>query len=175
MFEFKVKTSSCYVGIFDLASPVREIPLKRVMEQASSEASVAGEPWATLFYFNEGILRYMRRGEILAWTLILDGCFKARVKIQHCDDGDPTATDRSGYLGNESHDLICPSGKIAVADLVEMDNQNLSPSFEIDPGAYRVWLNQDWDQEIMHCTLENESDYPIGDGPDWILTLRRIA
>jgi len=170
MIETFIATKNCYLGLFDLESAVRRHTFDRLIEQARLAAHADAVPWATIPYLNESLLEMMRRGEILAWIVLLDGCFKARVTV----NGALLEQVESGvFLGSESHDLICPSGRIAIASLHELHEPRLAPVFQVSPGTYRVQLLEDLDQVKRHYYLETPHAYPAGEGPDWTLTLAR--
>ncbi len=173
MIETLVRTQGCYVGIFDLASRApREDSLAKLLERAKIDANNAKQSWATLLYLNGGILSRMRHGEILAWTLFFDGCFKVRIRIQHSDESDPVNCKASAFLNREHYDLICPTGRIAVASLHELGTPDLRPTVEVAPGTYRVDFAEDDEQVNKHYAFDGQIEYPARDGPDWFLTLR---
>jgi hypothetical protein len=176
MIETLIRTNGCYVGAFDLDSAVhREESFASLMNRAELDASEGKQPWATIFYLNDRLLSRMRAGEILAWTLFFYGRFKAQIGVALGEEeSDLDKTSASLFLNGEHHDLICPSGKIAVASLHELGNPSLRPTLEVSPGTYRVVFTEDDQQINKHYEFDGEIDYPVGDGPDWVLTLKKV-
>ena len=175
MIETFIRTEGCYVGIFDLASRAhKEDSFDKLMDRAKADATNNNKAWATLFYLNGGIVSRMRRGEILAWTLFWDGYFKVRIRTEHSDGSDPANCKPSAFLNREHYDLICPSGRIAVASLHHLGTPDLRPTVEVAPGSYRVDFVEDDEEVNKHYEFEGQIDYPARDGPDWVLTLSQV-
>jgi hypothetical protein len=176
MVETLIRTQGCYVGIFDLASRAhKEESFDKLIGRAKADATNDNKAWTTLFYLNDGLLLRMRRGEILAWTLFWDGCFKARIRTHSSDESAPIKCKGSAFLNGEHYDLICPTGRIAVASLHELGTPDLHPILEVAPGTYRVDFAEDDEEVNKHYEFDGQIDYPADDGPDWVLTLTRIS
>jgi hypothetical protein len=173
MTETLIKTAGCYLGIFDQASAVhRQESLSSIFEGGRVAAERAGNPSLSLFYIAERFVQRARRGEILVWIVLFDGCFKAQIKVLSKDEEFvPEKMHNSKFLADEIHDLDCPTGRVVVTSLHNLGDVNLSPTIEIDPGLYRVGLIQDLEQETKHEFLDQEINYPATDRADWYLSL----
>jgi len=177
MTETVIKTEGCYLGIFDHSAAIhREESLSSIFEKGKADAEQAQESWAALFYSNERFLQRIRRGEILVWIVLADGCFKARIKVlTNGEEFVPKRMCAAAFLADEIHPLNCPTGRIVVASLHKLGSSDLLPTIEIEPGIYGVGLFQDEEQEARHTFLDQEMNYPINDGPDWCLVLNKVG
>lgn len=168
-----LRTQSCYVGVFDKASPAYFEGLIK-QEFAGADEDVAAQGLAkgwSLFGFNGRLIDRSRKGELLVWTLLFDGVYKARVQIGP-DITEPESLEPVDQVGWPT-DLWCPTGQIVVACLGSAGDQSIEPIVHVEPGSYRASVEQhecEWD----HTFLEELRDYPPADGPDWTITLARL-
>jgi hypothetical protein len=170
-----VTTSGFYAGIFDLASEAHAGErLISGMKDAQAQAEAAGRSWATIFYFNQQIIDRANVGQILAWTMLFDGTFLARVDVVSPDEELVLSRDLTrNFLGHESHDLVCLSGRIAVASLDRLGDVGLRPVLEVPPGVYRVGV-----KVVDHPVGSASSityEHAAGEGPDWFISMKKIA
>jgi hypothetical protein len=177
MTETLIKTQGCYLGMFDRSAAIqREETLSSIFAKGTADAEEAHKSRAALFYINERFLQRTRRGEILVWVVLFDGCFKARIKV--LTNGEVLVPERMSpvaFLADEIHPLRCPTGNLVVASLHGLGSPDLLSTIDIEPGTYQVRLFQDAEEEAKHMFLDQERDYPANDGPDWCLVLNRIA
>ena len=109
------------------------------------------------------------RKEALQWTVLLDGTFLVRFVVEEVpgfDDGSTADT-----VTRETLDL--PSGQLSIRS-----GQLATPSqhaVALAPGRYDVRVEWFVDEETRHSELESPADYPPGEGPDGIVTLRRAS
>jgi hypothetical protein len=174
--ETYVATLSCYAAIYDEASPANvEGFMEREFEAAEQQIDALGKDrWLTLFVFNERLIDRARRGELLAWTLVFDGVFRAVIEV-----GEPLGPESNlprliDNLGLPlAANLICPTGRLIVGCLSRLGQQQ-TPAVIVESGTYRVNFTCDYEEENKHMDLEALSDYPPGEGPDWRLALHRV-
>lgn len=175
--ETYVATLGCYAAIYDEASPANVNGfMEREFEASEQEVVALGKDsgFFTLLAFNGRLIDRAGRGELLAWTLVFDGVFRAVIEV-----GEPLGPESSSpplidNLGLPlAANLICPTGRLVVGCLSCLGQQQ-TPAATVEPGTYRVNLTCDDEEENKHMFLEARSDYPPGEGPDWKLTLNRV-
>lgn len=174
--ETYVATLSCYAAIYDEASPANtEGFMERELKAAEQQLDALGQDrWLTIFAFNDRLIDRASRGELLAWTLVFDGVFRAVIKV-----GEPLGPESSPppLIDNQglplAANLICPTGRLVVGCLSCLGQQQ-TPVAIVEPGTYRVNFACDEEEVAKHMELEARSDYPPGEGPDWRLALNRV-
>lgn len=167
-----VRTASCYVGVLDKASPawipgLFEADLRRGMAEA--KAAGLAECYG-LFVLNSHLSERADRGELLAWTLLFDGIYKARFSV--LPNSSPVGVPEREGLGavEEVANLNLPSGHVVIACLSRTGDPSVEPVLQVEPGRYRVrFLRHRCEDD--HVFLERESDYPPEEGPDWTITI----
>jgi hypothetical protein len=178
MNERLIRTEDCYVGLFDVLSPINVAGIfGRFITEAQHEAVAAGPAWAALYYFNDRWRDAATRGEIVWWALVFDGVFRATATVLERPP-EPTSglAHPPALMDPTDHLLTCPSGRIVVASLHELGNPTLEPLLVIAPGTYHVVVRQDDEQENAHYFLTDPAEYPPQDGPDWsIYVWRHVA
>jgi hypothetical protein len=178
MVECLVKTSGCYVGVFDLSSPVCDEgeTLKDIFDRGAGQAREAGHEWAAILFINDILAEKARRREAVIWVLLFDGLFKMRISVAPEPAGEiPRKVEPREFLGGQD-ELVCPSGRLAVASLHEMRDLQRTPAIEVEPGRYRVRLTENEEEYWKHVSIEEAvMDYPPGEGPDWFLTLEKVG
>ncbi len=173
--ERLIKTEGCYIGIFDASSPMNIQNLYAAfMDVAKAQAKSNGEGWASLYYFNQQWIDAASRSEILVWIVLFDGIYKIAMDV-HPLSPRLVLTDeqKEPFLGDRLHLLSCPSGRIIVASLSDLGRQDLEPAAVVEPGTYRVGLTVDYKGEPDHWFLEDPSEYPSSDGPDWSVQMQK--
>lgn len=169
-----IKDNALYLGIFDIDSPVnRANQWENLFDKAKQGAG--RESWQTLFYFNGNWIDFAEKGELLSWITLFHGVFKAELRL--LPENPQTVfkeNETKKFLGEGKYNrLYCPSGKIAVASLADLGNDSISAMAEVDAGWYKVAFYIDDEKENEHFFLEDESEYPVGDSPDWIIFLQK--
>src|SRR5262245_43651314 len=108
MKEILVTTRCFYAGIYDEASPANVAGF--------AKRGIARGDW---FDFNQILIDGTARGELLAWTLLFDGVFRAVIEIAGPLPGDAGNLDPIENLGRDelTADLSFPSGRLIVACL----------------------------------------------------------
>jgi hypothetical protein len=175
MFEAIVKTFGYYAGIFDLASEAHQQErFYSGWEKAKHDAINGQGSWTTLFHFNGLFIDRARRGEILGWTLPYDACFKAHTEVLPEEEDLFLTEDWTvSFLGPEAHDLVCRSGKIAIASFHKLGDHGLAATFEISPGVYRVGMKTNGDG--VEFELDDDCVYPVDGEPDWYFRMKKVA
>jgi hypothetical protein len=170
--ETYVTTHSLYAAIYDESSPAN---VKRFMEreiEASKQEIRASrkDEILTLFTFNVRLMGHAKRGELLAWTLFLDGVFRCVLEIGAQLEGSqiPLVDNLGG--GALVADLVCPTGHLIVGCLSRLGEPQPYAAI-VPPGVYRVHFTSDSEEEFKHTMLKARSDYPAGDVPDWKFVL----
>lgn len=171
---YLVQTQSCYVALLDQASPVNTTGFMDAEFKAAKNRALEtkqDEVWS-LFIFNDQLLDAAKQGNLLAWTLLFDGVFQVDVQLV------PQAALPSSEVDNLGANalwgtLVCPTGKMIVACLSRLGEPQ-TPMMEVEPGTYQVVLERNADAEFEHTLLESLAQYPVGEGPDWRIRLRRV-
>ena len=175
MAEALVKTQSCYVAILDEASPVNTLDFMATsLEAGKVEARRRGlEDLHGLFVFNDQLMRAARAGELLAWTLLFDGVFRAVSQLT--PSSSPTEIEKTTNLSAPAltGKLVCPSGRLLICCLADLGKPQ-QPFMQLEPGNYRVSVSRNDDGELQHSHLESPNEYPVGDGPDWSIQVERL-
>lgn len=175
MTETLVKTQSCYVAILDEASPVNTLDFMTTsFEAGKAEARARGlEEFHGLFVFNDQLIHAAETGQLLAWTLLFDGVFRAVVHLT--PSSLPTEIAKSTNLGSPTltGELHCPTGRLLICCLSDFGKQQ-RPFVLVEPGTYRVSVRRDDDAELRHSLLESPDYYPFGDRPDWTVQVERV-
>lgn len=82
------------------------------------------------------------------------------------------------YVGNLGRpievNLACSTGRIAVCCMSEHGSESLEPLVCIEPGVYRASLERT-DEEGYHLEVNELSDYPEDEGPDFRIRRRRLS
>jgi hypothetical protein len=171
---FHVRTNSLYVAILDEASPANRPGFLQATLEAAKQKAVSQKlaDYCALFIFNDELMRLAHQGELLTWTLLFDGVFRAVADAE--PDGLPSPSSLSN-LGNSvlTARLVCPTGRLLLTCMDEF-GASQQPFIELAPGTYDVAVQRDEDQEFKHCFIESLGDYPAGDGPDWRIGIRRV-
>lgn len=166
-----IQTRSCYAGAFDKSSPAYFKGLMR-QELDGASADVADtQPGFAIFALNSRLIDRSEKGQLLVWTLLFDGVYKARIQVGP-DLAKPERLEPADHIGRPA-DLLCPTGEIVVVCLDSAGDQSIQPIMRVEPGTYRATIEQH-ECESDHIFLENISDYPLEDGPDWTITLARL-
>jgi hypothetical protein len=168
-----IKDEALYLGVFDVDSPANTAKQwENLSEKARRDAG--RKSWQALFHFNGGWVRLAEKGELLSWITLFDGVFKVELRL--LSENPQIAfkeSETNFFLGEGKFNrLYCPSGKIAVASLGDLGTDLIIPMAIVEAGCYKAAFYCD-DQENDHYFLEDESEYPAGDGPDWIIYLQR--
>jgi hypothetical protein len=172
--ETYVATLSCYAAIYDEASPANVKGFMKRELEASEQQLDAKDRWLTIFAFNDRLIDRASRGELLAWTLVFNGVFRAVIEV-----GEPLGPQSSPppLIDNRglplAANLICPTGRLVVGCLGCLGQQQ-TPVAIVEPGTYRVNFTCDDEEEFKHMLLQARSDYPSGEGTDWRLVLNRV-
>lgn len=169
-----VKTGSLYAAIYDERSPVNvegfmSDLLLRAKNDPQANAFGGG---GSLFLFNGYLMEHARRGELLPWTLLLDGVFNCDAQVA------PSAPQPAAPIQNLGLDelagvLKVPSGRLVVSCLGDLGKRH-SPILHVDPGGYHVAIRRISEREARHWFIDSEADYPANDGPDWVIRLSRV-
>jgi hypothetical protein len=170
-----VKTEAFYGAILDEGSPANQPGLMtRLLDEARSAFSPDDESAPWLFRFNQSLADAGERGELLSWCLLWDGVYQAKVEVSLAE-ANPTsgAALESLGAGSEEARLYFPTGRVVLTSLSRVGEE--PPFLTIEPGHYRVRFVSDGEEEAKHAFLEAVGDYPPGDGPDWRITLQRLA
>lgn len=109
----------------------------------------------------------------MAWTVLFDGVFKVVIEVLTPTNEISLNEEEAISLPDDSRLLWCPSGKITIACLGALGRSDLAPIVVIEPGIYHARLQRNLDEEHKHGFLEEPSDYPPTEGPDWHLWLQR--
>jgi hypothetical protein len=171
--EAYVTTQSCYAAIYDEASPANvEGLVEREIQASQQQIDALGQDRGfTLFAFNERLMDRARRGELLTWTLVFDGVFRAVIEVAGPLGADKSPTPLIDNLGGPLvADLVCPSGRLIVGCLGHLGKRQ-TPGVTVEPGTYRVHFTFDKNEVHKHMLLEARSEYPQGEGPDWTFRL----
>jgi len=173
--ELLVETFSCYAAICDEASAANRLGfMDAELRAGKAAARLEGlDECFGLFTFNDRLMHSANRGELLAWTLLLDGVFRAVATVES-DASD--STQESKHFGSNllSGTLACPTGRLILTCLSRLGVKQ-SPFLVLEPSLYRIQLERDESQEFEHCGLEGAASYPAGHGPDWQLQLQRLG
>lgn len=177
MSDLLIKTESLYAALLDEASPAN-LPgfmskeLARARQRAGALGLVKGEE---LFLFNDSLIKRSDRGELLPWTLLFDGVFRAQVQMDTPLVPPASALRSKKSLGApfQQADLHCRTGRLLLLCMSQVGQRN-TPILDIEPGVYRAELTCDDDEQAKHWFLDDPADYPAGDGPDWWISLRRV-
>jgi hypothetical protein len=171
-----VETRSCYVGLCDEASSANRLGFMDA-ELSAGKAAVRLEcrdECFGLFVFNERLMHLADRGEMLSWTLLFDGVFRAVAKVE-------SSTSTLGLQHTEnlganvlSCTLACPTGRLILTCLSNL-GVGQSPFLVVEPGLYQVRLERDEEREVDHSDLEGIASYPDGHGPDWHFHVQRVG
>jgi hypothetical protein len=174
--EAYVTTHSLYAAIYDEFSPANVKGfVERELEAGRQEIRDARrDEILTLFAFNGRLMSCAARGELLAWTLFLDGVFRAVVEVGAPLGPDASPSTLIDNLGGPlTADLVFPTGRLVVGCLSRLGLPQ-APAATVEPGTYRVHFTRDYEEEDRHTLLQSRSDYPPGEGPDWKVAINRI-
>jgi hypothetical protein len=163
----------CYFGIFDSNSLVN--CGGKWDEAFQSAKRLAGrEGWSALFHLNQSWIDLAGEGALLSWITLFDGVFKVEVRLL---PDQPVVEfgeeERRQFLGEGKKNLLyCPSGNIVVDSLARLGSSSV-PLITVAPGTYKVGFVRNDSEESKHEFLDDESLYPVDEGPDWIIYLQR--
>lgn len=117
--------------------------------------------------FVTSIARLSRSGTILKQEVIIDGTFRFRILVVSHHEALSPPTD------GERRQLRLPSGilEIRTGDLLAHPEWRIA----VAPGTYDAWVQWSVDEECKHYEIASAADYPEGDGPDGIITLRHLS
>ena len=161
--DILVKTEGLYAGIYDIAS-LANVPL-----------FTKGTPHARdLNDFNQLLLDRAAQGQLLSWTLLFDGVFRAVIKVAKPTTSGYQDCDPINSLGSNLlvANLVFPSGRLILSCLSRL-GKGEAAILTVEPGEYRVTVIRDGVQEEMHAFLEDPALYPAGEGPDWRITIMK--
>ena len=177
-----VTTKSCYVGLYDLESPVNRAGFWRrewVKSKRFRLFDLFRSKWSKfpLFRFNQQLLDIMNAKEMISWTLLFDGVFRAQINI--ADEGDSSQASKReqsslAEVEIQTH-LICRSGRLVLACLSMVGEPTITPTVVVERGIYDVRLVRNYDAESKHWFTESEAAYLPAITPDWTITLQRIS
>ncbi len=174
LFVVTTKTEGMYLAVFDALSPANT-PGKWDEAWNLSGSQSVSEPYLRLFFFNDFWADYATSHHLLAWTLIFDGVYRTEIVVSPNEINNSEQEPQS-FIGAKDTlaQLWCPSGELVVTSLYEL-GVPITTSIKVLPGLYEVLLSVNEEQESKHQFLENISDYPDQDGPDYTLYFRRIS
>ena len=169
--------TSFYACVIDRESPANRPGIWDEAWQYAAARSNPSDAGSKLAHFNQFWINLAKTGDLLAWTLLFNGVFHARVVV---------AANSKQRVAGESRDwprlgcapggtLRCPSGELAVVCMSELGNANIPTLATVAPGSYFVLPEFSFESEERHSFLEDVSEYPEGDGPDWVLCLHRAS
>ncbi len=108
-------------------------------------------------------------GDLIKQEVVMDGCFLVQLVVTDEKPGaaiiDPM---REG-----SQILRLPTGSI----VVRSGGPDRDPALllKVEPGVYEARVEWFVDEESKHYDLDDPDEYPEGDGPDGVVTLRFIS
>jgi hypothetical protein len=172
-----VQTQGFYMSLLDLASPANrpgfldaELARAKVVEREEGY-----EGGTCLFLLNGFLMDAARRGELMPWSVLVPSVYLVSVELL-----DPGLDARvvPPYVGNLGRpievNLACSTGRIAVCCMSEHGSESLEPLVCIEPGVYRASLERT-DEEGYHLEVNELSDYPEDEGPDFRIRRRRLS
>ena len=169
-----IRDTALYLGIFDYTSSANR-PGKWDALFQDARRKAGRQKWQALFHLNGSWIDFAREGHLLSWITLFHGVFKVEIKLLSENpqiEFEESETKR--FLGEGKRNrLYCPSGKIIVASLEDLGKNSIVPLATIQPGWYKVEFFCDDNKESEHSFLEDESQYPVDDGPDWIIYMQR--
>ncbi len=175
MTDLRIETEALYAAIYDEASPANIAGFIETQLDAARQVirSKATDERLASYYLDRQLIACARRGELLAWSLPFNGVFRAA--IEHAP---PLQQSRNEGFHVEdvlphTADLVCTSGRLRISCLSKL-GAPLSVAVSLEPGAYRVFLLRNEQEEIKHQGFRIGADYPAADGPDWVFTLQRL-
>lgn len=158
-----VKTQSMYAAAYDEHSAVN---VQGFMGDLLARAK-------DLFVFNGYLIDHARRGDLLPWSLLLDGIFECDAKATTSGAEQFAPIQNLGVDGLTTK-LHLPSGRLIVSCLADL-GKSREPILRVEPGEYLVAFQRDGDVESSHWFAESESDYQPASQPDWQLRLVRSS
>lgn len=169
-----IKDDALYLGVFDISSSANTVnQWDKIFDKAKKDAGK--ESWQTLFYINDGWINLAEKGELLSWITLFHGVFKVELRL--LPENPQIAfreNEKKHFLGQGKYNrLYCASGKITVASLGNLGTDLILPMAEIDSGWYKFAFYCDEEKESDHYFLEDESEYPADDSPDWIIYMQK--
>ena len=170
-----VEGDCCYFGIFDLGSSSNR-PEKWDEAFRTAKQMARRQEWKALFHLNQGWIDLAGEGELLSWITLFDGVFKVELRILGEQSKFEFGAEAKGdFLGERKENLLnCPSGNIAVDSLSRLGSTSMTPLIITKPGTYRVAFVRNVDEESKHEFLEDRSQYPTNDGPDWLIYMQSL-
>jgi hypothetical protein len=175
--DFLVGNQSFYVILLDESSPANVPGFMGRLDAIALEKQLAAgtESWTRNPLFNHELACCGRRGELLSWSLLTGGFFRAVIDVDvEPAESVPPLLPPTNQIPSDC-DLRVPSGKLVVCCLAALGDPSLRPVACVPPGTYRTLVTRHTEFEYHHVWVESEADYPPGDGPDWTITLRRIS
>jgi hypothetical protein len=173
---FLVKTESLYAAILDVGSAANRLGYLTTSLEAGKRKAVRDglEELFGLFVFNEQLIQAAKDGELLAWTLLFDGVFRA--VVQAAPESAQMPPHPSSNLGDGASQatLVCPTGRLIISCLGRLGEVQ-SPLVVLEPGSYLISLERDEDEEQHHTFLDSVRQYPTGEGPDWKIKIQRVS
>lgn len=175
MSEIYIRTEALYAAVYDGASPANASGFTESQMDAARQTVLANamEERLAPYYLDRQLIACAARGELLAWSLPLNGVFKAAV--QHAP---PLRQGRNEGFHLEdvlphAADLVCRSGSLKISCLSQL---GAPPAVlaNLEPGSYRVFLLRNEQEDAKHQGLRDSADYPVADGPDWVFTIQRL-
>ena len=173
--EAFVTTESCYVGIYDVASPANKIGFMTTELQASLHRARQSqqEEFYGLFHFNEKLLALANQGHLISWTLLFDGVFRVMVEVESQCRSTSAPLVNLGAPFVEST-IICPTGQLVISCLSKLGETQHS-FCKVEPGIYYIAVERNDAAELEHAFLQSPSEYPSNGGPDWLIRLQPLS
>lgn len=170
-----VITLSCYVALLDEASPANRLGFMDTTLASCKQAVKRQrlESFHSLFAFNDALIEHAKRGDMLSWTLLFDGVFRAHLQVEvgapssELRNQEPPPTE--GRLPSSAI-LNCLSGRLLLCCMGDL-GKTQAPAITVEPGWYRASVTADDHQELDHAFLTSLDEYPSEDGPDWTVRL----
>ncbi len=175
MSDIYVQTEALYAAVYDDASPANSAGFIEAQLDAARQVLRSKETEERLasYYLERQLIACARRGELLAWSLPANGVFKAAVEYAPAIAQGRNEGFHLEDVMPHTADLLCGSGRLRISCLSRL-GVPLSECVQVEPGAYRVSLLRNEQEEIKHQGLHSSVGYPAADGPDWMFTVQRL-
>ena len=106
-------------------------------------------------------------GHALQWKLLLDGTFQLSINIVK-----EFPPPRIGGFVRTIGQLVLPTGELA---LRSGDEQSALRIASVTSGSYEVCVDWSPEREALHSEIEAVDDYPLGEGPDGVVSLKKMG
>lgn len=175
MSNIYIQTEALYAAVYDDASPANVSGfVQSEMDAARQElVSRATEERLAPYYLDKRLIACAWRGEMLAWSLPLNGVFKIALEFAPAlRQGRNEGFHLEDVLPHTA-DLTCRSGRLRISCISKLGV--VAPVIaSVQPGDYRISLLRNEQEEGKHQGLRSDADYPVTDGPDWVFTIQRL-